>query len=60
MTQERPPERSAPQPSADHDPKRAAQGHPPAALQTLKMAMRRARFDDAERAGVIAANQPRT
>ena len=53
MTQDRPPERT--QPELEDGPADAAPPvHPPAALQSLKQAMRRARFDDAERLGAMS------
>ena len=56
MTQDRPFESGQPTP---HDGAAVASvsapaGHPPAAVASLKLAMRRARFDDAERLGAMA------
>ena len=53
MTQDRPPERARPEP--DDAPADVAPAmHAAAALQSLKQAMRRARFDDAERLGAMS------
>ncbi len=56
MTQERPSETDQAQPPDRRDapPASPTQGHAPAALASLKQAMRRARFDDAERLGAMA------
>ena len=53
MTQERPVDQAPPEPAATPAAEDAP-SHRPAALRTLKQAMRRARFDDAERVGVIS------
>ena len=55
MTQDRLPERASPELEAEpHDAGPSQAGHPPAALQSLRQAMRRARFDDAERVGAMS------
>lgn len=56
MTQERPAEHAPPEsvgPLADA-PDGTAPPHPPETLRSLRQAMRRARFDDAERVGAMA------
>ena len=56
MTQERPSEMDQPEPhdGSAESPVSDPASHAPAALASLKQAMRRARFDDAERLGAMA------
>ncbi|MBE7219946.1 MAG: hypothetical protein INR64_15865 [Caulobacteraceae bacterium] len=55
MTQERPAEHAPPESVGSRaDTTDAAPPHPPEALRSLRQAMRRARYDDAERVGAMA------